>query len=54
MIRKLLFETRIGDLLLAAFERLTGLAIVPVEQLAGEPESEARSPYVQAAFRECA
>ena len=55
MIRKLLFETRIGDVPLAVFERLTGLAIVPVEELRGEAsEPETLTPYVRRAFEELA
>ena len=33
MIKKFLFETQLGDWLLALFERLTGLAVVDVESL---------------------
>ena len=43
-MKKLLFETRIGDKLLALFERLTGLALVLAEDLkrqaAGRPTDE--------------
>ena len=35
MLKRLLFETRIGDLVLALFERWTGLAVVDVGQLQG-------------------
>ena len=37
MIKRLLFETRIGDLVLALFERLTGLALVDAARLKREP-----------------
>ena len=40
MIKWLLFETCIGDLLLALFERLTGLALVDAAQLRQEPASK--------------
>ena len=33
MLKKLLFETRLGDLVLALFERLFGLAVVDLGQL---------------------
>ena len=33
MLKHWLFETRIGDLVLALFERLTGLAVVDLGQL---------------------
>ena len=33
MVKWLLFETRLGDRLLALFERLTGLAVVEVERV---------------------
>ena len=33
MIRWLLFETRVGDLVLTLFERVTGLAIVDLAEL---------------------
>lgn len=31
-----LYDTRPGDLMLAAFEKLTGLTIVPVEDIADQ------------------
>lgn len=33
LTRRLLFETKLGDKLLAAFERLTGLAVVEMEDI---------------------
>lgn len=33
MLRRFLFETKLGDWLLSIFEYLTGLAVVPVEEL---------------------
>lgn len=40
MIKWVLFETRLGNLVLALFEQLTGLALVDVEQLKQEPATE--------------
>lgn len=37
MIRKLLFETKLGEWLLAILERKAGLAIVEAEWLAEQP-----------------
>lgn len=36
MLKHVLFQTKIGDLLLSAFEWVTGLAIVDLADLAGE------------------
>ena len=33
MVKRFLFETKLGDLVLRAFERLTGLALVDLEEL---------------------
>ena len=33
MVKRFLFETALGDRLLSAFERVTGCALVPLEQL---------------------
>ena len=33
MLRKLLFDTKVGDWMLRAFERLTGFALVELEVL---------------------
>ena len=33
MVKRFLFETRLGDLALRAFERLTGLALVELQDL---------------------
>ena len=33
MVKRWLFNTRLGDLVLRAFERLTGLALVDVKDL---------------------
>ena len=40
MMKWLLLETRLGDLLLVLLERWTGLAVVPIEDLGGEPGAE--------------
>lgn len=37
MLRKLLFDTRIGDWLLSLLERTTGLAVVEAGWLAEQP-----------------
>jgi len=37
MLKRLLFETRIGDLILALIERLTGLAVVELVTLHDHP-----------------
>ena len=48
MIRRLLFGTRAGELLLAALERWIGLAIVDsvwlADQLAGDLQQNERGP----------
>jgi hypothetical protein len=36
-MKKLLFETWLGDKMLALFERLTGLAVVPADRIAEQP-----------------
>jgi len=33
MVKRFLFETKLGDLVLKAFERLTGLALVQLDVL---------------------
>jgi hypothetical protein len=33
MVKRFLFETRLGDLVLRTLERLTGLALVDLEEL---------------------
>jgi hypothetical protein len=33
MVKRFLFETKLGDLVLRVFERLTGLALVDLEEL---------------------
>jgi hypothetical protein len=33
MVKRFLFETRLGDLMLRTFERLTGLALVDLKEL---------------------
>jgi len=35
-VKRILFETRLGDWLLRAFERLTGLGLVDVDEIDGE------------------
>jgi len=35
-VKRFLFETRAGDLLLQLFERLTGLGLVRLEEIDGE------------------
>ena len=35
MVRWFLFDTKVGDWLLALFERYTGLAVVPLGELLG-------------------
>ena len=42
MLKWLLFETRIGDRLLAALERLTGLALIEI----GTLDLEKRAPVL--------
>jgi hypothetical protein len=39
MLRKLLFDTRLGERLLALLERKAGLAIVEADWLAGRPST---------------
>jgi hypothetical protein len=43
-VRWFLFETRLGDRLLALFERLTGLVVVEVESLESEAVVLTRVP----------
>jgi len=43
IIRWLLFETRLGELLLAILERKVGLAVVQVEWLAAHPAGEPKA-----------
>ena len=45
MVKWFLFETRIGDLLLTFVERVTGLGIVPIEQL--DASREKPTPVTQ-------
>ena len=42
-LRWLLFETRIGEILLAVLERKAGLALVQVEWLALQPGGEPKA-----------
>ena len=43
LLRRLLFETRVGELLLALLERTTGLAVVQAEWLGAQPSGEPQS-----------
>jgi hypothetical protein len=43
IVRWLLFETRLGELLLTILERKVGLAIVKVEWLAAQPAGEPKA-----------
>jgi hypothetical protein len=40
LLRRLLFGTRIGELLLALLERTTGLAVVQAEWLGAQPSGK--------------
>ena len=43
IVRRLLFETRLGELLLSILERKVGLAIVQAEWLAAQPAGEPKA-----------
>ena len=43
IVRWLLFETRLGELLLSILERKVGLAVVQVEWLAAQPAGKTKA-----------
>jgi hypothetical protein len=43
LVRWLLFETRLGELLLSVLERRAGLAVVQAEWLAAQPAGEPKA-----------
>jgi len=43
IVRWLLFETRLGELLLTILERKVGLAVVQIEWLAAQPAGEPKA-----------
>lgn len=47
MLKRLLFESRFGDRLLAMFEKLFGLALVDAASLAGERATDAITPIAR-------